>query len=62
MLYSRSRHIVDPLCCNKNKIMNRKYYTHEHTYEKETNSQIKKTDWWLPRWQGARFGSLGFAE
>ena len=44
---------------------NLKYDTNEHIYETETDSQIQKTDLWLPRGWGVeegRIGSLGLAD
>jgi len=41
-------------------------YANEHIYEKVPNSQIERTDFWLPRGAGrkgrGRIGSLGLAD
>ena len=42
-----------------------KYDTNEHIYKTKTDSQIQRTDLWLPRGRGVggrRIGSLGLAD
>ena len=41
---------------------NLKYDTNQHIYETKTDSQIQRTDLWLPRVREGRNGSLGLAE
>ena len=40
-------------------IWNLKYDTNEPIYETETDSQTKRTDWWLPRGRGLGEGCSG---